>query len=72
MSQVDQDCKISKRLDLRLQDLSDLAELLAEFDSSTANLFCYFTSLGEELKFVRVRRGLWINENHNITIRTPV
>ncbi len=68
----DQYCQVSKRLDLRLQDLSDLAELLAEFDASATHSFCFYTSLREELKFVRVRRGLWINEDHNITIRTPV
>ena len=72
MSQTDQDCKVSKGLDLRLQDLSDLAELLAEFDASTTNSFCFYTSLHEELEFKRVRRGLWMNESHNIKIRTPV
>ena len=68
----DKHCKVNKRLNLKIQDLSDLAELLAEFDSSAANHFCYYTSLSEELKFVRVRKGLWINENYNITIRTPI
>lgn len=72
MSQTDQDCEVSKGLDLRLQDLSDLVELLAQWDSSAANIFCFYTSLHEELKFVRVRRGLWMNESHNIKIRTPV
>ncbi len=72
MSETNQHCKVNKGLALRIQDLSDLAELLAEQDSSAANVFFYYTSLGEELKFERVRRGLWINETHNLTIRTPV
>jgi len=62
---------VSKRLDLKIQDLGNLKKLLTEQDSSAANFFCYVTSLGEELKFVRVRKGLWINENYSITIRVP-
>ena len=72
MSGTNQHCKVDKQLALNIQDLSDLAELLAEQDSSAANLFFYYTSLGEELKFVRARRGLWINEDHNFIIRTPI
>jgi hypothetical protein len=72
MSETNQHCKVNKGLALKIQDLSDLAELLAEQDTSAANVFFYYTSLSEELKFVRARKGLWINENHNITIRTPI
>lgn len=72
MSKIDQDCKVSKRLDLKIQDLGALQEILAKHNSSNANKCCYITSLGEELKFVRVRKGLWINEDYNITIRVPV
>lgn len=69
---IDPQCKVSKRLDLRIQDLGDLQQLLTEQDLSRANHFLYITSLGEELKFVRVRKGLWINETYNITIRVPI
>lgn len=69
---IGQDCKVEKRLDLRIQDLGDLQQLIAEHNSNNANYFFYITSLGEELKLVRVRKGLWSNESYNITIRVPV
>ncbi len=72
MSEIEQHCKVEKRLDLRIQDLGYLQELLIEQNSNNANYFFYITSLGEELKLVRVRKGLWINEDYNITIRVPV
>lgn len=72
MSKIDQHCQVGKRLDLKINDLGDLEKLLTEHNSSNSNYFFYTTSLGEELKFVRVRKGLWINETYNITIRVPV
>lgn len=69
---IDQQCKVSKRLDLRIQDLGDLQQLLSKQNVSSANHFRYTTTLGEEMKFVRFSRGLWINEDYNITIRVPV
>lgn len=68
----DPQCKLVKRLDLRIQDLGYLEQLLTEQDATKCNNFHFFTSLGEELKFTRVRKGLWINEDYNITIRTPI
>jgi len=68
----DQQCKVNKRLDLKIQDLGALEKSITEQDSIAATVFCYVTSLGEELKFVRVHKGLWMNENYNITIRVPV
>ncbi len=65
-------CKVEKRLDLKLQDLGDLQQLIAEHNSNNVNYFFYITSLGEKLKFVRLSKGLWINEDYNITIRAPV
>lgn len=67
----DQPCKVHKRLDLKIQDLGYLEQLLSEQDATKSNNFCFFTSLGEELKFVRVRKGLWVND-YNITIKVPV
>ncbi len=63
---IGQPCKVEKRLDLRIQDLGDLQQLLLQQDATKSNYFFYTTSLGEELKFVRVRKGLWINETYNI------
>lgn len=67
----DQQCKVSKRLDLKIEDLSALEKLLKEQDLSSANYFCYITSLGEQLKFVCVDVGLWLNEDYNITLEVP-
>lgn len=70
-SEINQHCKVDKRLDLQIQDLGYLQELLTEQDSSSTNCF-FTTSLSETLKFVRVDKGLWLNEDYNITIRVPI
>jgi len=72
MSEINQHCKVDKRLDLRIQDLGYLQELLTEQDLSSADYFLYTTSLSETLKFVRVGKSLWLNEEYNITIRVPI
>jgi len=72
MSEIEQHCKVDKRLDFQIQDLGYLQELLTEQDLSSADHFLYTTSLGETLKFVRVGKSLWLNEEYNITIRVPI
>lgn len=71
MSEINPHCKIDRRLDLRVEDLGALEKLLIEQNSNNANKFCYVTSLGEELKFVCVEVGLWLNEEYNITLEVP-
>lgn len=71
MSEINQQCKVSKRLDLNIQDWGYLQQLLAEQNGGSQDRFHYTTVLGEKLKFICICKGHWLNDEYNIALRVP-
>ncbi|KJH69798.1 hypothetical protein [Aliterella atlantica] len=67
----DQPCRLSKRLDLKIQDLRHLEELLIHQDEGSQDRFYYTTTLGEKLKFIRICKSHWLNDEYNIALVIP-